>query len=590
MAYGAQKILDGANLTISTRQKVAVIGRNGAGKSTLFRLIIGEEEPTGGEVIVHGCARIGYLTQHSPFEPGESVMDFLTRYSGKEIWVCAKTAARFQIGADLFNVEAASLAGGYQMRVKLIAMLAKEPNLLLLDEPTNYLDLSTLLLLENFLKNYNAAFLLISHDREFIKKTCDQTLEIDRGKTVLFPQSLDEYLLYKAEKVESIEKFNKKVIKEKEHLQTFVDRFKSKASKATQAKSKMKQIEKMKTIEVAHPMSTSKIRIPKINDKKGVALTVTDLSIGYPDKTVASKINFDLERGEHVALLGDNGQGKTTLLKTIAGELATLEGGFRWGSNIRVGYYAQHTPGNLRSNLTVKDYLFHSASKDVSFEEILEMAGNFLFKDEALDKEISVLSGGEKARLCLAVILLQKNHVLLLDEPTNHLDFETVEALAEALKESSTTIVFVSHNRAFVETLATGIIEIKNGRAARYYHNYEDYVYHIRKEIEDDLKEADSGKKAAGGQQKGSVNEGAGENEKIKNPKLLLRKARTELRRLESSIKKLEEEKKELTDWFGANPCEYSEEKSSRLGVILGLLETAENDWLKTQSEIERLG
>ena len=581
--------MDGANLTISAGQKVAVIGRNGAGKSTLFRLIMGEEEPSGGEIMIHGCTRIGYLTQHSPFEEDESVMDFLTRFSGKESWVCAKTASRFQVKADLFERMVTSLPGGYQMRVKLIAMLAKEPNLLLLDEPTNFLDLSTLLLLENFLRNYNAAFMLISHDREFIKKTCEQTLEIDHGKTVLFPQPLDEYLLYKAEKLETIEKFNKKVIKEKEHLQTFVDRFKSKASKATQAKSKMKQIDKLKTIDIVHPMSTSKIRIPKIIDKKGSALTVEDMEIGYSDKSVASHINFNVERGEHVALLGDNGQGKTTLLKTIAGELTALGGGFRWGSNMRVGYYAQHTPGRLRSVLTVKDYLIGVAGKDVSLEEVLEMAGNFLFKGDALDKEISVLSGGEKARLCLAVILLQKNHVLLLDEPTNHLDFETVEALASALAEYNGTIVFVSHNRSFVDTLATGIIEIKDGKAKRYYHNYEDYVFHIRSAIEADLQQAEGGKKAGGARENADGDAGRG-NPKIKNPKLLLRKARNELRRLESAIKKLEEEKSELTNWFGANPGKYSEEKSSRLGAVLGLLEAAENDWLKTQSEIERLG
>ncbi len=589
MEYGAQTVLDGANLTISAGQKVAVIGRNGAGKSTLFRLIMGEEEPSGGEINIHGCTRIGYLTQHSPFEPEESVMDFLTRFSGKESWVCAKTAARFQVKADLFDKAVTSLPGGYQMRVKLIAMLAKDPNLLLLDEPTNFLDLSTLLLLENFLSNYKAAFMLISHDREFIKKTCEQTLEIDHGKTVLFPQPLDEYLLYKAEKVESIEKFNKKVIKEKEHLQTFVNRFKSKASKSTQAKSKMKQIDKLKTIDIVHPMSTSKIRIPKIIDKKGSALNVEDLEIGYSDKSVASNINFDVERGEHVALLGDNGQGKTTLLKTIAGELDALGGGFRWGSNVRVGYYAQHTPGRLRSVLNVKNYLIGVAGKDVSLEEVLEMAGNFLFKGDALDKEISVLSGGEKARLCLAVILLQKNHVLLLDEPTNHLDFETVEALASALAEYNGTIVFVSHNRSFVDSLATGIIEIKNGRARRYYHNYEDYVYHVRNQVEADLQQAEGGKKAGGALENADSDAGRG-NSKIKNPKLQLRKARNELRRLDSLVKRLESEKKEILDWFLANPGQYSEEKSSRLGVVLGLLETAENDWLNTQSEIERLG
>lgn len=268
MAYGTQTILSGADISISDRQKVAVVGRNGAGKSTLFKLIVGEEEATGGKITIHGDTKIGYLTQQSPFEPGEKVMDFMMRYSEKESWECAKVAAQFQITNDLFDREVASLAGGYQMRVKLSAMLAREPNLLLLDEPTNYLDLSTLLLLEHFLKRYRGAFLLISHDREFIKKTCDQTLEIEQGRTILFPQPLEEYLAYKEEKTLTAEKFNKKVLEEKQHLQTFVDRFRAKASKAAQAKSKMKQIEKLQTIEILHPMSTSKIRIPKVEEKK----------------------------------------------------------------------------------------------------------------------------------------------------------------------------------------------------------------------------------------------------------------------------------------------------------------------------------
>ncbi len=581
MAYGTQTILDGANLSISVKQKVAVVGRNGAGKSTLFRLIVGEEEPTGGKISVHGNARIGYLTQHSPFGAGEKVMDFLTRYSGKESWNCAKIAARFQVRTELFEREVTSLAGGYQMRVKLIAMLAKEPNLLLLDEPTNYLDLSTLLLMEHFLRNYNGAFMLISHDREFIKKTCDQTLEIEHGKTVLFPQPLEEYLAYKREKLMTVEKSNKKVLQEKEHLQAFVDRFKSKASKAAQARSKMKQIEKLKTIEILNPMSTSKIRIPKVELKKGIAFTAEELSIGYPEKLVAGRITLDINSGERIAVVGDNGQGKTTFLKTIARELKELCGKFKWGANVRVGYYAQHTPGNLRGSATVKEFLIASASKDTSQEDILEMAGNFLFKDEALKKKLDVLSGGEKARLCLAVILLQKNNVLLLDEPTNHLDFETVEALATALRESESTVIFVSHNRTFVETLADGIIEVKNGRASRYYHNYEDYVYHMQRAIEEDLKDEEPGKKSAAVSPKSPA-----ENEE--NPGKILKKAKNEIRKIESSMKKLEEEKQLLMDWFQSHTGEYSEEKSNRLGEIIEKLQAAENDWLAVQLQIEQ--
>lgn len=580
MAYGTQNILDGASLTISDRQKVAVVGRNGAGKSTLFRLIVGEEEPTGGEIQIPGYTQIGYLTQHSPFEPGEKVLDFLMRSSGKESWECAKIAAQFQIKTDLFDTEVTSLAGGYQMRVKLSAILAEEPNLLLLDEPTNYLDLSTLLLLEHFLKKYKGAFMLISHDREFIRKTCNQTLEIDQGKTILFPQPLEQYLAYKQERITTMEKFNQKILQEKARLQTFVDRFGAKASKATQAKSKMKQIEKLQTIEITQAISTSKIRIPKVEEKKGIALTVEDLSIGYPDKTVARKINFNIDRGERIAVVGDNGQGKTTFLKTIAGELAALQGKYKWGSNIRVSYYAQHTPSNLRSTATVKEFLLGSAAEGLTTQEIYEMAGNFLFHEDALKKEISVLSGGEKARLCLASILLQKNHVLLLDEPTNHLDFETVEALAMALQRSNTTVIFVSHNRAFVETLANGIIEVKNGQASRYHHDYENYVYHMRRAIEQDLGEQTSSKIPIG-----ALSDPAGTDQQ--DLRLKLKKLKNKIHKVESTIQQLEAEKKQLLAWFDSHPTEYSEEKSLRMGDLIKQIAVSENEWLQIQLQIE---
>lgn len=582
MAYGTQVILSGANLSVAEKQKIAVVGRNGAGKSTLFRLIIGQEEPTGGEILIHKGTRIGYLTQHSPFLENETVMQFLQRDSGKEDWFCAKIAGQFQIKTDLFDVPVTSLAGGYQMRVKLIGMLSKEPNLLLLDEPTNYLDLSTQLLLEHFLKRYNGAFLLISHDREFIRKTCQQTLEIENGKIYLFPQSLEEYLQFKTQRKETIDRTNQKTLQEKARLQAFVDRFGAKASKASQAKSKMRQIERLEIIETDSPLSTTKIRIPSLEDKKGVALEVAELSIGYPEKTVASKINFQIDRGERIAVVGDNGQGKTTFLKTISGELEKVNGKFSWGHNIQVGYYAQHTPSTLRLTATVGEYLLQAAPKGTSHQDIFEMAGNFLFKDDALKKEISVLSGGEKARLCLATILLQKNHVLLLDEPTNHLDFETVEALAVALSETNTTVVFVSHNRTFVENLATGIIEVKNGRAARYHHNYADYVYHLRRAMEDEL----------------------GDTEKVSTTKLdqvdsknqaeekrqLRKKISNQLRKLESTIKDLESEKHQINSWFEANPTSFDDQKSSRLGQIMTMLSDSENQWLELQQQIEELG
>ncbi|MBT4917284.1 ABC-F family ATP-binding cassette domain-containing protein [Candidatus Peregrinibacteria bacterium] len=570
-SYGAQVILDNADLAISDKQKIGVIGRNGAGKSTLFKIIVGDEDYDSGEVCIHDGTRIGYLTQHSEYEDHESVMDFLMRSSGKQNWECGKVAGGFQIKNEMLDEKVVSLAGGYQMRVKLIAMLLKEPNLLLLDEPTNYLDLSTQILLENFLKNYKGSFLLISHDREFIKRTCSETMEIDQGKTTLFPRPIEEYLEYKEEQLLMIEKQNVKVERKKKHLQKFVDRFGAKASKASQAQSKMKQIGRLKTIEVLHPLSTTRINIPKIEEKKGIALELEDLEIGYGDNSVAQKINLDIERGQKIAVLGDNGQGKTTLLKTIAGEIEKLSGAYKWGHNINIAYYAQHIPATLNIDETVKTYLKRVSPSDVSEQEIFEMAGNFLFKNEALKKRIPVLSGGEKARLCLAKILLQKNHVILLDEPTNHLDFETVEALALALKESAVTVIFVSHNRTFVEIVASGIVEVKNGEVKRYNHNYEEYVYHLQKNIEEDLGICDEPKTNI-------------EKEEQKELRKKIKERKKQMRTLENDIEKLGEEKTSLLKWFEDNFSKFSEDKTTRLAEVEKEITKKEEEWMELEA------
>ncbi len=579
-SFGPRVILDNVTLTIAEKQKIGVIGRNGAGKSTLFRIVVGDEEKTSGEVLIHDTTRLGYLTQHDPYSFDETVMEFLLRSTGKEEWQCAKMAGKFQIKNEMLNRKIGALAGGYQMRVKLIDLLLHDPNLLLLDEPTNYLDLSTLLLLEQFLQTYNGTFLLISHDREFLKNTCTSTLEIEQGKTTMYPGDIEEYLQYKEDQLEMMKRYNKKVEQEKKHLTEFVDRFRYKASKATQAQSKLKQIAKLKTIDILHPLSTTRIRIPRVEDRKGIALTINELVIGYGEKVIANDITLDIERGEHVAIVGDNGQGKTTFLKTIADELPSLAGTYRWGPHIKVGYYAQHVPSMLNPSETVNAYLRRTANAEVKTEEVLEIAGNFLFSGDDLSKPISVLSGGEKARLCLAGILLQKNQVLLLDEPTNHLDFETVEALGAALQNCNATVMFISHNRTFVNLVASAIIEVKNGRVKRYHHNYEEYVWHLEQELEKDL-----------GIQPKSVDaksEPTTEDQK-KEMREQLKKEKRKLHDVEVEIMELERDKQKLLKWFEKHTTEFSLEKTQKLHDVTGVIEEKEKEWMEVQGVIAEI-
>ena len=578
-AYHQQVLFKDANLAIHEKQKIGVIGRNGAGKSTLFRLIVGEENYDTGDISIQPITRLGYLQQHEQIDPNETVIDFLQRSTQKENWQCAKMAGKFEIKGDLLLTKMTTLSGGYQMRVRLSVMLLKEPNLFLLDEPTNYLDVHTQLLLEKFLQTYSESFLIISHDREFLKRTCEQTLEIEHGDLTIFPRPIDEYLAYKEERLAFAKLYNKKIEREQRHLQNFVDKFRYKASKASQAQSKLKAIEKLKTLDIQSPLSTVRITIPDVETRKGLLFRSENLVIGYDGKIIAEGINIDVDRGEHVAILGDNGQGKTTFLKTIAQELPLLKGKYKWAVDTTIAYYAQHVPNALVPTDQVWKHLRSTAPADINDEMILKMAGNFLFHQDDLEKSISVLSGGEKARLCLASILLSKSKVLLLDEPTNHLDFETVEALGRALQSFKGTVFFISHNRTFVNSVATMILEVKDGGVRRYVGSYEDYIYHLERMIDERIKE----EIPIVNQEKMEKNDDKKQRfEKIKIEKKKLKK-------IESEIELLEKEKIRLNRKQTKNHENFSKEDYEIFGKVVQQIQVKENEWLQIQETILNL-
>ncbi|MBU0660666.1 ATP-binding cassette domain-containing protein [Patescibacteria group bacterium] len=563
-SYAGQVIFDHVNFVIREKQKIAVIGRNGAGKSTLFHLIQGKEALDEGNIQILDHTTIGYVAQHDPFTGEEIVLDFLETHTGKPSWRCAQVAARFDFDHKQLAQTINSFSGGYQMRIKLIAMLLAEPNILLLDEPTNYLDLSTQILLEEFLIDYRGAVLLISHDREFLVRTCTETIEIEQGKLQYYPQSLEEYFSYKKEQHEWKLRYNKKLAKEKRHLQDFVDRFRAKASKATQAQSKIKQIERLKEIDIDDPEQTARIHIPTIETRKGLALRLTDVAIGYGEKVVAKDISFDINKGEHIAIVGDNGQGKSTFFKSILGDIPLLDGSLRWGKDLRIAYYAQHVKDMLDNQMTIEAYMHAQAHKDVFEEEVLRMASNFLFSEDTLKKHISVLSGGEKSRLCLAGLLLQKKDVLLLDEPTNHLDFETVEALARALKETNMTVLFISHNRTFVRLLADGIIEVRDGKIKRHLHDYDNYVYHMRKEIKEHV-------------EKNTKSTQVPEIDQVQDAEKESKKQR---KAIEEEIGKYERRKERILAWFERNSGKVHVKKQKELQMVEDHIRALEAEWM----------
>src|SRR5438552_5739902 len=483
-SYGDQVLRDNAEATLSDNVKVGFIGRNGAGKSTLLRILLGEEELDSGEVIRHPNLRLGYLRQHDPFLPEETALGFLMRDSGQPDWKCGEVAGQFELKGSYLEGPIAKLSGGWQTRVKLAALLLHEPNLLLLDEPTNFLDLRTQILLEHFLQSHRSACLIVSHDRAFLGATCDHTLDLSRGKLTTFPGKVDAFLEFQREQREHDERSNETILAKRRHLEDFIARNKARAATATLARPKAKQLERLELNEIASDEPTARIRAPRVVPRKGPALRCRDLAIGYADRQIASDVQLEIDHGSRAAVVGDNGQGKTTFLRTVVDSLKPLAGEVRWGHGCKIGVYAQHVYTSLPESQTVLDYLRAQAIFGKKDQEILEVAGSFLFRGPHIKKPISILSGGERARLCLAGLMLSDHNVLILDEPANHLDVNTVDALAEALLEYTGTVVFTSHDRHFTKRVATCIVEVRDGRVTHYGGQYEAHGYKVNQEIE----------------------------------------------------------------------------------------------------------
>lgn len=484
-AFGARSIFEGASFAVNEGEKVGVIGPNGAGKSTLFKILIGQEGLDQGEITRMNGLRLGYLAQEDHWDSHATVESFLSSQTATPIWELKRLAPSFGLSLEHFDKPVMSLSGGYRMRVKLLYLLASQPDLMLLDEPTNYLDLETLVVLENFLQmqGTNRAFLLISHDREFLRRTTDHILEVEAGQITKYAGNIDDYFEQKELLREQLEKQALSLQAKRKEVLDFAARFGAKATKARQVQSRLKSLDKMETIEVRALPTQAKIRLPTpVRTGKSV-IQVTEAELGYGERVILKDLRLELNKGDHLGIVGVNGAGKSTLLKALAGELAPLRGEIAFGLNVEIAYFAQHVAERLNPEETVLEAMGEFAHPDVKKQEILDLAGSLLFGGDDVQKKIRVLSGGEKSRVALGQILLKRASCLLLDEPTNHLDFHTVEALTQALHEYEGTVVIVSHDRGFVRRTASKILELRSGRAEFYPGTYDEYVWSVQKGV-----------------------------------------------------------------------------------------------------------
>jgi ATP-binding cassette, subfamily F, member 3 len=512
MTFGGRVLFEDASFSVNYGDRVALVGPNGAGKTTLFSIILKQLEPDSGTVARDEWTMVGHLPQEAEANGDETILDVATgrvdelpqletrlhqlekagNVSGPEYLEAhakhdalndpqVETKAKKMLrglgfrDAD-FDRKANAMSGGWIMRARLARLLVMEPDLLLLDEPTNHLDLLALLWLQNYLKNYSGAVLLISHDREFMDEMVTQVYEISERKFNAFTGNYSDYLRQREERYEQQLAAYKNQQKEIADLQAFADRFRSIPSKASQAQSKLKQIERLELIEKPiPPRKPFRFQIPPPPRGGQRAASLVGIHMAYGTNKVYSGLDLTIERGERTVLVGPNGAGKSTLLKILAGVVEFQKGERDLGHNAKIGYFSQHRAATLDPEKSVLDEVLASAPA-MREDEARAVLGSFMFRKDDIYKQTKVLSGGEKSRLNLVKFLVDPPNLLLMDEPTTHLDIHTVESLTLALERYEGTLVFISHDVHFIRHLATKVLHVNAGQVTPYAGGYDYFL------------------------------------------------------------------------------------------------------------------
>lgn len=591
-SFGVRTLFSDASFAVNGGEKVGVIGPNGAGKSTLFKILIGQEALDSGEVTRMSGLTIGYLAQEDHFAEDLTIESYLATQTRTPLWDLKRLAPSFGLKESDFARRMMSLSGGYRMRAKLLHMVGSKPDLMLLDEPTNYLDLETLVVVEEFLQSTDEAFLLISHDREFLRRTTDHILEIEGGQMTKFPGNIDDYFEQKELLRQQLGRAALTAQAKRKEILDFAARFGAKATKARQVQSRLKRLEKMEEIEVRRLPTTAKIRIPEPARTGKTVVQIEEARLGYGERVVLSDLRLELRLGDHLGVVGLNGAGKSTLLKALAGELRPLTGLVSFGPAVDVSYFAQHVAERLNPDDTVLEAMGEYAKADVTRQEILDLAGSLLFSGDDVQKKIRVLSGGEKSRVALGQILLKRASCLLLDEPTNHLDFDTVEALTQALADYPGTVVIVSHDRGFVRRTASKILEIQDGRAEFYPGSYDEYVWSVQKGVLSQRGGGPEGGDASPARELLGAPVPAKFNFKERKKQLEkeLRSLEKEMAALEAANEKRREEILRLTEKLNAASGSVAVETAREIARLQGEIDEAELRYLECLEAHERGG
>ena len=487
MEFSSRPVLDDITFLVNRKERIALVGKNGAGKTTLLRLIAGEYQPTGGRIARESDMTIGYLPQVMLFQDNRTLREEVMSIRNKGLKDDVQTdEARFIAEMDRtiiglgferrdFDRPCTEFSGGWRMRIELAKILLSHPDLLLLDEPTNHLDIESIQWLEDFLKASQSAVLMVSHDRAFIDNVCNRTIEITLGRIYDYNVNYSRFVELRKERHEQQVRAYQNQQKMIQETEDFIERFRYKATKAVQVQSRIKQLEKLERLEVdLEDTSRLNLRFPPAPRSGDFPLIVEDLRKDFGDHNVFHDVTFTIRRGEKVAFVGKNGEGKSTLVKCIMGQLDYL-GNLKIGHNVKIGYFAQNQAALLDENLTVFETIDYVAVGDIR-TKIRDILGAFMFGGEASEKKVKVLSGGERSRLAMIRLLLEPCNLLILDEPTNHLDMQSKDVLKAALQDFNGTVICVSHDRDFLNGLVEKVYEFGGGRVKEHLGGIYDFL------------------------------------------------------------------------------------------------------------------
>lgn len=622
-SFAGEVLFDNINLQVDERDRIALVGKNGAGKSTLLKILVGEEEPTSGEINKKKDISLSYLAQDSRFESENTIYDEMLHVfddlrrtdkqlrqmelemgekSGEDLDKLMSDYDRlsenfrqaggftyeadirailngFKFDESMWQMKIAELSGGQNTRLALAKMLLEKPNLLVLDEPTNHLDIETISWLENHLVNYSGALIIVSHDRYFLDKVATITLDLTKHSLDRYVGNYSRFVELKEQKLATEAKNYEKQQKEIAALEDFVNRNLVRASTTKRAQSRRKQLEKMERLD--KPEAGKKAANMTFQSEKtsgNVVLTVENTAIGYDGEVLSQPINLDLRKMNAVAIVGPNGIGKSTFIKSIVDQIPFIKGEKRFGANVEVGYYDQ-TQSKLTPSNTVLDELWNDF-KLTPEVEIRNRLGAFLFSGDDVKKSVGMLSGGEKARLLLAKLSMENNNFLILDEPTNHLDIDSKEVLENALIDFDGTLLFVSHDRYFINRVATHVLELSENGSTLY---LGDYDYYVEKKATAEMSQTEEASTSNQAKEASPVNDYQAQKESQKEVRKLMR----QIESLEAEIEELESQSQAISEqMLETNDADKLMELQAELDKISHRQEEAMLEWEELSDQV----